>query len=547
MLINLLNIINITVFGNGFEAAEIKYAFIFHIIEFLINNAGDIGLGIILFTVILRLITLPLDIMSRVSTKKNGLKMESMKPQLEKMQKQYANNKDLYNQKMQALYKKEGYSPFAACLPSIISLVVFFVVFGAFNSFSKYSSKDVINKMAVAYTESVSAKTANNIVVKNSDSYQLNVKFAVTNEGFIELFNCPADEIVTDTSDFTIPLANFLKDGKLDNKLSAAYPELENYFSDGYYNYENTELDKEIFTDLQNYLVLNADKTEAEMISSVIISKDTVDGKDIYVILDYAKFYDANPSLKKYFTVSGENSSVYTLKYKDIITSDSELNNKFDTSSNLYVSDKTVSLICKTYLNNFIYKDARAASKAAYYEYRAHSKYFFWVKNLWVADTSFNPAIQTYSNFVNTISKTSVGSLTEAAYNELIADIPEETVGGFGKGNGYYVLILLSIITMFFSTFVTNKTQKAQMELQTVDGANGQSAMVQKMMMWGMPLMFGVFAFFYSSAFSIYMIVSSLLSTISTLLINFFVELSFKKKIEKQAAESNNRYKKSGR
>ena len=36
--------------------------------------------------------------------------MEEMRPELEKLQKQYANNKELYSQKMMALYKKEGYS-----------------------------------------------------------------------------------------------------------------------------------------------------------------------------------------------------------------------------------------------------------------------------------------------------------------------------------------------------------------------------------------------------------------------------------------------------
>ena len=76
---------------------------------------------------------------------------------------------------------------------------------------------------------------------------------------------------------------------------------------------------------------------------------------------------------------------------------------------------------------------------------------------------------------------------------------------------------------------VTSKSQKAQMELQTVDGRGAQQ---NKMMTWMMPIMFGIFAFIYSAAFSIYMITSSLLSTGFTLLINLCVERAFKKQIE---------------
>ena len=74
------------------------------------------------------------------------------------------------------------------------------------------------------------------------------------------------------------------------------------------------------------------------------------------------------------------------------------------------------------------------------------------------------------------------------------------------------------------------------MQLSTVDGG-GQAAMTSKMMTWMMPIMFGIFAFLYSASFSLYMIVSSLLSMLTTFLINFFVEKSFKGKIEKEMRE----------
>ena len=61
------------------------------VIQWIIGIAGNVGLGIVLFTLVLKLITLPLDIYSKASMRKNSLKMEKMRPQLEKLQKQYQN------------------------------------------------------------------------------------------------------------------------------------------------------------------------------------------------------------------------------------------------------------------------------------------------------------------------------------------------------------------------------------------------------------------------------------------------------------------------
>ena len=72
--------------------------FLVEIIIWLVKISSSVALGIVLFTLILKLITLPFDYFSRSSMRKNSLKMEEMRPELEKLQKQYADNKDLYNQ-----------------------------------------------------------------------------------------------------------------------------------------------------------------------------------------------------------------------------------------------------------------------------------------------------------------------------------------------------------------------------------------------------------------------------------------------------------------
>lgn len=124
-------------------------------IKGLIEGIGITGVGIIVFTLILKAITLPFDIYQRVMMRKQTLIMKKMAPELEKLQKQYANDKNMYNQKMTELYKKNGYSVFGACLPTIISLVILIVAFQSLNTFSQYSNLSMYERMVSAYNAAV--------------------------------------------------------------------------------------------------------------------------------------------------------------------------------------------------------------------------------------------------------------------------------------------------------------------------------------------------------------------------------------------------------
>ena len=74
--------------------------------------------------------------------------MEKMRPQLEKLQKQYANDKQAYNAKMMELYRKNGYSMLGPCLPMIVTLVIFIFVMSAFSSYSGYMNLHTYEQMA---------------------------------------------------------------------------------------------------------------------------------------------------------------------------------------------------------------------------------------------------------------------------------------------------------------------------------------------------------------------------------------------------------------
>lgn len=133
------------------EIGSISLNWIGEIVKGIIEGVGITSVGIILFTVILKTIVMPLDVFSKVKTKKQSLVMERMRPQMEKLQKQHANDKAVYNQKVMELYKKNGYSMVGVCLPTIVSLIIFLVVFSQFSTYSQYANLQLYNGMVEAY------------------------------------------------------------------------------------------------------------------------------------------------------------------------------------------------------------------------------------------------------------------------------------------------------------------------------------------------------------------------------------------------------------
>ena len=142
MLQSLLDPIGINVLEYGYE---IGLDWLGKFAQAIIEGVGAIGFGIIVFTIVLKAITLPFDIYQRVKMRKQTLIMRSMQDDLEKLQKQYANDKQMYNQKVMELQKQNGFSMLGACLPMIVSLVIFMVVFSAFSTYSQYANLSTYN------------------------------------------------------------------------------------------------------------------------------------------------------------------------------------------------------------------------------------------------------------------------------------------------------------------------------------------------------------------------------------------------------------------
>lgn len=473
MISNLLAA-GLNVFEGFGEAFSLNW--IGNIIKWLIEGVGNIGVGIILFTLILKVITLPFDVYSKVATKKNSVKMERMRPELEKLQRQYANNKELYNKKVQAIYKKQGYSMLSSCLPMLVTIIIFIVVIGEFSNYSNYSNLKMINEMSFSYNAAIEKiavedETLVKVEGENSSCYYIVTEEFFTNEKF---------------ADYSSVISNAVE-YKSGSGYNASFKMKEGAFS---------ELGRAV------------KELNEKGFSAVKVGKE---GEDCHIVYDEATgAYSINKS--KY---GGEVTD-------EQITED--------------ISNKLVDYLGKEYLEKSV---KPVAAQAAAEKYESNRPSFLWIKNLWVQDLPWKHPVQTNLSDYEFYKKLDLSQ--EALKQEYFTDITAELSKEKAQANGYLILVVLSIGVMLVSQFIMQKMQQPQLELQSVDK---DAAASSKMMLWMMPVMYGVFAFMYTASFSLYMIVSSVVSTLSTLIINVFVEKSFKKKLEEESRAMDKRIRK---
>ena len=96
-----------------------------YLLNALYTVFNNYGIAIIVFSIILRIILIPITVKQQKSLKKSAELQEEMK----EIQRKYKNNPEKLNQDTIDLYKREKMSPFAGCFSSIIQLVIILSVF----------------------------------------------------------------------------------------------------------------------------------------------------------------------------------------------------------------------------------------------------------------------------------------------------------------------------------------------------------------------------------------------------------------------------------
>lgn len=96
-----------------------------YILNWLYGLVNNYGLAIIIFSILLRVILIPITIKQQKSMKKSA----ALQEQMAEIQKKYKNNPEKLNQETIQLYQREKMSPFSGCLTSILQLVIILSVF----------------------------------------------------------------------------------------------------------------------------------------------------------------------------------------------------------------------------------------------------------------------------------------------------------------------------------------------------------------------------------------------------------------------------------
>lgn len=111
------------------------FGYLLNWIYMLVNE--NYGVAIIVFSLILRLILLPITYKQQSSIKKTS----KIQKELETLKVKYKNNPEQLNRETMELYKRENMSPFSGCFSAIIQIILILSVFGLVSQPLTYMKK----------------------------------------------------------------------------------------------------------------------------------------------------------------------------------------------------------------------------------------------------------------------------------------------------------------------------------------------------------------------------------------------------------------------
>lgn len=164
---------------------------------------ADYGWRIVVFTVLLKLVLSPLDFYQRYKMHKNQKITERLKPTMEKIQKQYGNDKQAFSQKQMELNRKEGYSYFSSCLPMIATTVIFITLWLSMQTIAEYMMfKEYITMYdeyqyvyGQIYSPDTPEQTNATIAEKIGQEVVYEMYYNGLDDGYIEHLNSYVDEL----------------------------------------------------------------------------------------------------------------------------------------------------------------------------------------------------------------------------------------------------------------------------------------------------------------------------------------------------------------
>ena len=113
------------------------YNFFGAILAFFYGIIPNLGVSIILLTVLVMLVLFPLT----AKQAKSMIAMQRVQPEIKKLQAKYKNDRAKLNEEMMKFYQENKINPLAGCLPLLVQMPIFFALFHVMRDPYKYIPK----------------------------------------------------------------------------------------------------------------------------------------------------------------------------------------------------------------------------------------------------------------------------------------------------------------------------------------------------------------------------------------------------------------------
>ncbi|MCQ2957810.1 MAG: YidC/Oxa1 family membrane protein insertase [Candidatus Gastranaerophilales bacterium] len=216
-------------------------------LAFIAKYVGSYGWAIVVLTFIVRAALWGVNVQQQVSMRK----MQSLQPKMKALQDRYKNNPQMLQQKMMEFYKDNKFNPFSGCLPLIIQLPIFIMLYSALmspqfiqmagNSSFLCLTKDKCLISRLDNTLKSTSGTANDGIfgIREKDTFSIPKTIDVTMKDGSTMpvkidspqkaLQIQGDMIPGENVDFKIPLDNLkLKFEQLNNVESTKIPVINN-------------------------------------------------------------------------------------------------------------------------------------------------------------------------------------------------------------------------------------------------------------------------------------------------------------------------------
>lgn len=178
------------------------------------DGIANLGLCIILFTVIVKLILFPLTFNQQKSTKINAV----IQPEIQKIQKKYKDKKDQESmvkqqQELQAVYDKYGTSMTSGCLPTLIQLPIIYALYRVIQNIPAYVGKikDMYTPIAQGVMNSQGEGKVQQFLIDFVDENSISgASYAISK--FKDLAEVGIDNVIDVLSNFGVSHLNTLMD-----------------------------------------------------------------------------------------------------------------------------------------------------------------------------------------------------------------------------------------------------------------------------------------------------------------------------------------------